>query len=375
LKGNVVIEAFPGERYEPPRPLHPAVEGFYRLPLDNTYNAGVAQGLNPNEVDLIARQADAAPEGQPDSGNIVRVTLRRKSSSDLWDPSNVQTIHRMEDSDETYEDFRVSRQTDGSIVACGVGVRQVETERGTDFIPHPVDWIFNGEDGLGKLVLGQSLRRAKIDHQPKPLDLDGKNYTSVEPGVRLLRLEGEANNHRLHVIQDVNGRPQVTQIVSIPKAKWSESKAGTGAPPIKLDYRSNNFLIPLHGFGPKAGVENYYSCSYGVLLKDKNGYSIPWVDPEALIDPNMFPPDPNVELHAKRRVTYNCGLIEGPRDENGRLSYFDSVVTRGDRESWIVRVNCERLRERIQAGLLEQQARRDLARMARVPLGPLLHWS
>jgi len=184
-------------------------------------------------------------------------------------------------------------------------------------------------------------------------------------------LEGEENNDRLHVIRNVNGRSEVTQILHIPKRSENIRRTGTGAPPIKLITRSNNFLLPLHDFGPNGDTDFYYSCTYGVLLKDSSGrYSVPWVDPEALIDPDMFPHDPGVELHAKRRVTYNCGLIEGPRDEDGNLRYFDSVITRGDREIWIARVDCDRLRQRIREGLLERQARRDLAQMGRVPLKP-----
>jgi len=371
----MATEGFPGEHLTPPKPLHPAVEDIYRLQLDGTYNAGVAQysdydSFNPDEVELIARQAGAAEEGLPDSGDVVGVKLRR-GRDDIWTPSETRTIHRVQDSNETYEDFRVTRLSDGSVVACGVEVEQFETETGPSFATHPVDWVFDGHKGLGKLVLGRSLRKAQIDHQPQPLSLDGKNYTPVERDVRLLRLDGEENKYRLHVIRDIGGRPEVVQILDVPRRSKQISRTGTGAPPIKLDARSNNFLLPLHDYGPKDGTDYYYSCTYGVLLKDRDGrYSIPWVDPEALVEPDMFPPDPGVELHAMRRVTYNCGLIEGPRDEDGKLSYFDSVITRGDREIWIARVNCDILRERIRAGILERQAQHDLARIGSVPLKP-----
>jgi hypothetical protein len=234
----------------------------------------------------------------------------------------------------TLEDPRVLPVEGGLVFGLSAVVKE-----GEEYIPYPAI-AFTPYD---KLREGLRNHRIITNHGPGSQttllgNMAGKNTTVISRSATettvMFRPEGKENNHRLRVLDFMDGRATAHQDsdIVVPYAPWATFRIGTTIPPVWLNPREG--IFPLHGITIDGNAKDVYSIGAARLTRAKDGrLSIDNISQEPLVSPNLF--NGTVERNPQKRALYCVGR-ELINDSDGNFQKLVMLVSAGDTKTFRV---------------------------------------
>ncbi len=234
----------------------------------------------------------------------------------------------------TLEDPRVLPVEDGLVFGLSAVVKEDE-----DYVPYPATAF----TPYKKLREGLRNYRMITNHGPgsqtTPLgDMAGKNATVISATATeatvMFRPEGEEYNHRLRVLDIVDGRatPHQDSDIVVPAVPWATFRIGTTIPPVWLNPRVA--IFPLHGITIDGNAKDMYSIGAARLTRAKDGkLSIDNISQKPLVSPSLF--NGTVERNPQKRALYCVGR-ELINDSDGNFQKLVMLVSAGDTKTFRV---------------------------------------